>query len=100
VQACAESAFTGLEEARWRLSRGQGASASLEAARGALERFRKVQADQALLFALEAAVLRLEAGQALTGRRSQLLRKADDLWAQALSRNGHLRIHPGFAGLH
>lgn len=100
VQACAESAFTGLEEARWRLSRGQGASAALDAARGALERFRKVQADQALLFALEAAILRLEAGQALTGRRSQLLRKAEDLWAQALGRNGHLGIHPGFAWLH
>ncbi|WP_291272233.1 serine/threonine-protein kinase [Geothrix sp.] len=100
VQAYAETAFTCLEEARWRLARGPASPRPLEAARAALDRFRKVQADQTLLFALEAALLRLEAGLAPADQRAPILEQASGLWNRALTRNRHLGIHPEFAGLH
>jgi len=100
VQACAESAFTCLAEARWRVSRGQMPSQLIEEARAAVARSRKVQADQALLLALEAAILRLEAEQAPASPRASMLQKAGALWEQALKRNRNLNMHPEFDAVH
>ena len=94
VQAYAESAFTCLDEARWRISKGQTPSKLFKDARAAMERSRKVQANQALLLALEAAILRLEAECTSTDQRPPLLQKAKGLWEKALEGNRHLNVRP------
>lgn len=99
VQAYAESALTCVEEARWQASRGQSAQAALEAAKGALARSRSVQGEQAILLALEAAILCLESVRATPDQKQQLLQTAQRQWEEALRRNRHLKAHPGFAFL-
>jgi hypothetical protein len=89
VQAYAESAYACLEEARWLVSRGQRPVKLLALARAAMDRSRAIQADQPLLPALEAAILRLEEDAAQARR----------LWKQAVARNRNLEAHPEFAGM-
>lgn len=99
VQAYAESAFTCLDEARWRISKGQTPSSLFAEVRAALDRSRKVQSHQALLFALEAATWCLEAGCAPPEQRASLLQKAKESWEKGLKSNRHLSEHPGFAAV-
>ncbi len=96
VQAYAESAFTCLAEARWRLSRGQSPQTDLALARTALARSKSVQAAQPLLAALEAAALCIEADRLPANARPPKLQMARDLWAEALKGNLNLRSHPEF----
>ncbi len=97
VQAPAESALAGLEEARWRLSRNLPVAPALAVVRAAQARSRRVQPEQALLLALEAAALGLEAEHAVPDLQRSLLQQAKALWAEALKRNANLKLHPAFA---
>lgn len=99
VQAYAESAFTGLAEARGQIQKGQSILATLAEVRAALARSRAVQADQPLLEALEADALVLESQGLPTGRRAGLLQQAQDRWAAALKGNRNLAALPELAPL-
>lgn len=93
VDARNDRALAALAEARWRQSRGQAIQPLLDESRAALQRSRSIHPGQALLPALEAAALELEARGA-GPKRDALRQEAKHKLAEALRANPNLRGHP------